>query len=299
MWPDNDGAWTIYDTGSAKAQTGGGTTDMSSVLGTIGGFLGGPAGSVIGSIAGGLLGKKGDSSGKQFQRQMRMLNVQQKWQEDMMRDQYSLSVQGMRNAGLNPILSVSKGIGSMPSSSSPSSVGDPSASQASAAQAVSARTASALAATRAVAEIAQIEAQTKNIEQQTKVGVQEEALKNAQQNLTQAQSGLAGQQNIESAERTGIYGPQSDLARQHVQESKARVIQLLSSAKHADAQASHELVKAGLTAVEIQAAEEILKGQRLEGQIDDTQFGEAMRHLKRLSTSITGLGSNAKSLSGR
>lgn len=296
MWIEegDSNPWGMFDTGSAAAQTGG------SFLGSLGSLAGHLSPIVsLGSALGGMFGGKGDSSAKAFARQMRMLNVQQSWQENMMRDQYSLQTQGLRQAGLNPMLAVSKGFGGGPSSPTPSGVIDPAASEASSAQAASSKTLMGIAAQKAVAEIGQIQAQTRNIDQQTKVGVQEEALKNAEHNAQQALSSWYQQQGFESTERIKGFGIQRDLATQHIKESIARASQFVASAKLADAQTSTEKWRASLTATELDAAQAILEGQLLEGEIDQTRFGEAMRYLRRVSTSITGLGSNAKSLVGR
>lgn len=194
-------------------------------------------------------------------------------------------VAGLRKAGLNPMLAVGKGIQSAPSVT---------AAPGQDSQQATNRAQAATAAMLARAQIQNLEANTeKALAEKANVNVnsarqaaeisvleQEAPLKNAQHNLAQAQSGLVGQQSIESHER-------SKLLVQQVTQSKADTARSIADRHKIIAQKDY-------TRMEISQAEQILKGQLLEGKIDETKFGEAMRYLRRLSTSITGLGGNAK-----
>lgn len=219
-------------------------------------------------------------------------------QGDSMKSQYAwnalstlnnplFQVRGLRKAGLNPMLAVGKGI-----APAPTVTAAPGADEANRISRDQQRVASALA----MAQIANTEANTEKAKAETanvnvnsarqaneiEVLKQEVPLKNAQHNLTQAQSGLVGQQNIESHER-------SQLLVQQVTQSKADTARSM-------AETSKAIAARDYTLVEIQSAQEMLKGQLLEGKIDETKFGDAMRHLKRLSQSITGLGGVGRQL---
>jgi len=197
-------------------------------------------------------------------------------------------VRGLRKAGLNPMLAVGKGIQSGPTVTASPGADD---------QQRTNRTAAATAAGLAAAQIANLRANTDKAQAETaytnvnsartaqeiEVLKQEAPLKNAQHNLAQAQSGLVGQQSIESYERSKLLVQQ--------------VVQSQADTAKSQAQKDESIARTNYTQVEIQQAQEILKGQLLEGKIDETKFGDAMRHLRRLSQSITGLGSIGKEIS--
>lgn len=196
-------------------------------------------------------------------------------------------VKGYRKAGLNPMLMAGKGIQAPPSATASPGADDQQRTNRQQAATAAAIAAAQIANLRANTDKAQAETANTNVNsarQAAEIAVleQEVPLRNAQHNLTQAQSGLVGQQNIESHERSQLLAQQ--------------VIQSQADTAKSQAQKDESIARTNYTNVEIQQAREILKGQLLEGKIDETAFGDAMRHLKRLSQSITGLGGAAREL---
>lgn len=171
-------------------------------------------------------------------------------------------VAGLRAAGLNPMLALGMG-GSMPSSP-PATI-----SPGKDADISSAKTLLAAQTANLAADTALKQAAAAKTAQDQKVGVQEEALKNAEHNLVQAQSGLATQQSITADSQRLVNEASAKGIAQSERESVARTKQIGTQTQY--------------TEVEIKQAKEILKGQLLEGKIDETKFGEAMRYLNRLN----------------
>jgi len=103
-------------TGSWQDESGGGAGGMLSSAGSIASMAtGNPLFAIGGQILGGLVG--GSSAKSQNKAQLRAAREQMAWQERMSSTAHQREVADLRAAGLNPILSVSKG---GPGASSPS-----------------------------------------------------------------------------------------------------------------------------------------------------------------------------------
>jgi len=220
-----------------------------SLLDTVGTVLG------LGNSAKSLFGGGGSSESSSLKKQYA-------WNAYSARNLPSAQVEGLRAAGLNPMLALGMG-GSMPNAPPATISPGKDTELATAKQLATAQTLN-LAADTALKQAA-----AAKTAQDTKVGVQEEALKNAEHNLVQVQSGYYGQQGITSHSQQLLNEASAKGVAQSERESQAREKQIGAQTRY--------------TEVEINQAKEILKGQLLEGKIDETKFGEAMRYLNRLN----------------
>jgi len=256
-------------TAAAAASGGGGIFSSLASIGSsaagIGSLLSG-----LGSLFG---GKKKKDDGPSAEELIAMqLRHQFDWSAKAAIEMPAFQVQGLRKAGLNPMLAVGKGISGPDYAKASMPMDDRSISlqrsqldlQKASAMSALALQASQVELTRAqtAKTIAETETETKrpeNIAGDT-------ALKNAQQNAQQALSGLHTQQNVTSA-------------------AQQAVLEVEKSLKDFDLKnlQPQQLVKLKQD-IEIMAQE--LKTAVRIGKLDESKFGEVMGYIKRLTESI-------------
>lgn len=174
-------------------------TDLISSAGSLASMASGnPLFAIGGQLLGGLFGKS--SAKSQNKQAAKLMREQMAWQEKMSNTQHQRNVADLRAAGLNPILSATKGPGAMPASVSAAPVVDEGA----------AGRASAIALSRAAAELELIHAQTaktkaealteaqrpENVSMQTKLSLSQAMNYEATATLAKNQSLMVAAQEV-------------------------------------------------------------------------------------------------------
>lgn len=249
--------------------------EPASALSGLGSFMG-PLGSIGGALLGGMFGSS--SAKKQNKAAAKLMREQMAWQERMASTMHQREVADLRAAGLNPILSATKGYGgTMPGNVSAAPVVDEGA----------AGRASAIAVQRAAAELELIKAQTAKTtaeamtEAERPQNVREQsALANATQNLHQAQSGLVGGQSINEAIRGDILELERSLKEWEIKKQPA-MVQSLQEQLDTLAAAAQEA--------------------RNRNAVSETWFGQFLTTVNQISQALQGAAGaahSAKSLRG-
>jgi len=165
--PDFPGSWNNQESGGA----------LSGISSAVGLLTGNPLIGLAGNILGGLFGKS--SAKSQNEAQIAQAREQMAFQERMSSTAHQREVTDLRLAGLNPILSATRGASS------------PGGAQAQIVNEGGQGLTSALAVNNAVAQTALLEAQARNLDAQTATERSRPDVLNSQINLQSAQTALA------------------------------------------------------------------------------------------------------------
>lgn len=250
------------------------------------------AGQIGASLVGSWLGYKGqqeaNDTNEDIARETREWNSAEAvksrdWQEQMRRTQYQTTVQDLQAAGLNPMLAYQQG-----------GAGTPSGAQASMSSLpqIGNKAAAALTAGAAAAQIANIQAQTRNTDANTEVATATAKKVEAETNLTANSATNVTQQTENLKEQIAQIRANVNLQQQQATtEQQRRVLMSYESQlKQLQAEVEKEkipLTKAQttLTQVNAQLAKYDLAGARNKSSSDETWYGRNVRpYLKDLSS---------------
>lgn len=229
-----------------------------------------------GSLLGGIGGMRGQSSANSENRNMAMMQMQ--FQERMARHAHQYEVKDLRKAGLNPILSGTGGAGSAtPSGSTAKMESVEGAGISSALEALSTITKAVLTKQ----ETEQTKAETENTQARTVTEGKQPGLVSAQTGLTEANTEVSRQA------ATTAKATQANIA------ADTRLKEIGSKVALSELNKNNELTKLfsaqGLTqaqqtrllSLNADSANEVLKGLRTEGAIDESDYGKFLRYLDR------------------
>lgn len=256
----------------------------SAPVAAAGGFLSGyaPILGIGAQILGGLMSNRSSAKEAEKNRQFQLMSAREQmaFQERMSNTAHQREIMDLRAAGLNPILSATRGNSGASTPAGASAGG----SQASQSNAFEGAAGSAIQASRQALELDVLREQPELVRSQASAS-------------TAAAAASRGQALMSSA----AYNTELERTRtQQAETKRVEVDTLLKAAEQArsgDAaaylrqQAATEAANTIRMRHEAEIAGHAAKGAALEGQIDTTKYGETMRYLDRAVRSVTGGGS--------
>lgn len=251
-YPSSEGGWP------AGGWSDGGNV-IGGMLGSVGGFLGGPVGGIIGNVVGGLLGGDDDDAEEAYEKEAQK---QRDWQQFMSRTAHQREVNDLRAAGLNPILSATRGTSGATSA--------PSGAQPAMHQTEQIRVAKFQAGIQAATAAAQIQnvkantalqmAQAEKTEKETITEAERPNAVKAQAYLHDISANLHGQQRISEETRGQVLQIERDLSKNRLEFFQVEELKKLQT--------------------DVNILREKLKQETRAGNLMASEYGEIMMKIK-------------------
>lgn len=220
-------------------------------------------------LLGGSMSRSGASSANSQNRKMAMM--QMAFQKDMATRAHQYEVKDLRKAGLNPILSGTGGAGSATPSGSTAKMENVGAAGVSSALDALTTISQALL-TKQQAD--KTKAETENTQARTTTEAENPALVRGQSALVreQASTAKATQANIAADTKIKEIGQHVSMSEINKNNELTRLFQK---------QGFNQDIQSKLLGLNVEQAAETLKSLRLQGELDDSAYGEALRYIDR------------------